>query len=135
MNALKTNITHDQRKKIFTLSRMAHLNNEELHFYLREWADVSSLSDGSCSNSQAHTIINSLENILNIRKVKVGESKGNITEKQVNAIKTIQRILKWHDGRISGFIAHTVGNDSIESLSVTDASKVITGLRNFLNKK
>lgn len=135
MNAIKSNITHDQRKKIFTLSRQAHLNNEELHFYMKEWADVSSLADGCCNNSQAHKIINSLEGVLNIRKVKVEGAKGTITEKQVNAIKTIQRILKWHDGRINGFIAHTVGNGTIDSLSVTDASKVITGLRNFLDKK
>lgn len=135
MNAIKSNITHDQRKKIFTLSRQAHLSNEELHYYMKEWAEVSSLAEGCCNNSQAHKIINSLESVLNIRKIKVDGTKGTITEKQVNAIKTIQRLLKWHDGRINGFIAHTVGNDSIESLSVTDASKVITGLRNYLNKK
>lgn len=135
MNAVKTNITHDQRKKIFSLSRLAHLSNEELHFYMKEWAEVSSLADGCCNNSQAHKIINSLESVLNIRKVKTEGAKGTLTEKQVNAIKTIQRILKWHDGRINGFIEHTVGKENIESLSVSDASKVITGLRNFLNKK
>jgi len=117
---------------IFALSKQAHMNNEELHHYIKEWADVSSLAGDSCSSSQANKIIANIESIINIRKASVSNRKGTITEKQINAIKTLQRILKWHDGRINGFISHTTGDSCIEGLKVKDASKVIIGLRKML---
>ena len=135
--ALKQNsINHEQRKKIFALSRQAHLNNEELHYYMNEWANVSSLSEGSCSNSQAHKIIENLQSIVNIRKTPpIPFTGGGVTVKQINALNILQKILKWYDvKRINGFIGHTVGKTCIEDLTVKEASQVITGLRNMLPK-
>ena len=132
MNALKTNISHEQRKKIFVLSRQAHLSNEELHFYMKDWADVSSLSEGNCSNSQAFKIITNLESILNIRKISFPAPKGSLSEKQLRAILTIKKILKWDDKRLNGFIDHTVEKNDVNTLSTLEASKVIMGLRKML---
>lgn len=117
---------------IFALCKLAHINNEELHHYMTEWTGVTSLSGDSCSSSQAINIIANIESIINIRKASVSNRKGTITEKQINAIKTLQRILKWHDGRINGFISHTTGDSCIEDLKVKDASKVIVGLRKMI---
>lgn len=126
-------ITHDQRKKIFALSRQANINNDELHHYIHEWANVSSLSGVNCSKLQAAKIINSLETVVEKRSER--QHTGTITEKQLNAIGTLKRILKWNDARISGFAYHTVEKREIGGLTVEEASRVITGLRNFLNHK
>lgn len=127
-------ITHEQRKKIFALSRQANMNNDELHFYIHEWANVSSLSGVNCSVSQAAKIITSLETVIVKRSERhpVASRTGTITEKQFEAINTLKKILKWTDERVSGFAYHTVEKREIGDLNVIEASKVITGLRNYL---
>lgn len=136
LNPKTSDIAHEQRKKIFALSRDAHLSGDELHHYMNEWAGVTSLSAGNCSFAEANKIIDSLKSIAKKRKSFTSSSgagaKGGATEKQVNAIKTIQRILGWNDGRLNGFIDHTVEKRIIEDLTVPEASKVIIGLRRMV---
>lgn len=140
MKLLKTQISHDQRKKIFKLANLAGLSNDELHCCLPEWAGCNSLASANCFSFQADIIIKALENICRKKGVVInaplprggdGVGSGKLTARQLNAINTIQSELGWDDKRLSGFIAHTTGRDTacIDDLSPAEASKVITGLK------
>lgn len=125
-------IQHEQRKLIFALSREANMSNEILHQYMISWADVNSLREDKCTFHQANKIIEALRKCIKKRKSFGNAKAGGATEKQINAIKTIQRILGWNDGRINGFIEHTVYKRAVEDLTVPEASKVIIGLRKMV---
>lgn len=125
-------IQHEQRKRIFALSREANISNDILHQYIISWAGVSSLREDKCTFHQANKIIEALSKCIKKRKSSGNAKAGGATEKQINAIKTIQRLLGWNDGRISGFIGHTVFKRAVEDLTVPEASKVIIGLRKMI---
>ena len=141
MTALKNNhtsISHEQRKKIYAMSRQANIDNNELHEYINEWTGVHSLSSNLCSGSQANKIISSLESIINKSKMTFipaapvspkATVRGGATPKQLNAIKAIQRSLQWNDARLKGFIEHTASKNDLFALSLSEASKVIIGLK------
>ena len=137
MNAIKTipEISHEQRKKIFALSRQAGMSSEDLHSHMEEWTGVNSLSKGFCNIQQANKIIFALQKIVNAPTqsyIPTRKRKGTLTDKQFNAIRAIKRSLGWNDARVSGFAKHTVDNSDIEDLSVKEASKLITGLKRML---
>jgi hypothetical protein len=141
MELLKTYISHDQRKKIFKLAKLAGIKSEELHCYLPGWAGTSSLSSEKCTSHQAHVIIEALEKacrlkgiVLNAPLLRGGEREagvGCLTAKQFAALSAIQSDLGWNDHRIIGFAHHTIGRfiNSVDDLTPSEASKVITGLK------
>lgn len=128
-------IQHEQRKRIFALSREANISNDILHQYMISWAGVSSLREDKCTFHQANKIIEALSKCVKKRKSSGSAKAGGATEKQINAIKTIQRILGWNDGRINGFIEHTAYKRGMEYLTVPEASKVIIGLRKMVKNQ
>ncbi len=128
-----TNINHDQRKKIFGLAKEGGISNEELHDHMYLWANVLSLSEQKCTSDQARKIIDSLQSI--IRSKPKQKRSGTITDKQLSAIYSLQKILKWNSKRIAGFTKHTVDKNDLDSLNVDEASKLIIGLKKMIPKE
>lgn len=99
-------IQNEQRKRIFALSREANISNDILHQYMISWAGVSSLREDKCTFHQANKIIEALSKCVKKRKSSGNAKAGGATEKQINAIKTIQRILGWNDGSPGSIEGH-----------------------------
>jgi len=61
-------------------------------------------------------------------EIKRKETKG-ITEKQKKFIEELAKNLGWTDRELQGFIKHLTGKESIQELSLNEASKVISELK------
>lgn len=130
LNLVKTQISHDQRKKIFALAKDNGITNDQLHDYMVAWSGTSSLAQDNCTSAQANKIIEALQKMQDPSgKVTRQRKAGDATEKQVNAIKMIAHDMGWNDAQLNGFIKHTVAKQSIEDLKVSEATQVITGLK------
>lgn len=124
-------INNNQLRKIFALLKSANQTNDWLHDMLPEWTDgKTSLRD--LAPKEADTVVKALENVGKIKPVV----KGNRTDKQARTICCFAGKLNYGGEHLSGFIKHTTGNKSyVNDLSVTEASAVITGLKNVLYPK
>jgi predicted nucleic acid-binding protein len=118
LNNKSKNIIHNKRKQIFALSRSAGLSNEDLHEYLPQWSNLTSLK-GDIPVQEANKVIEALRKI---------NAKNKMNSAQFGKIKALQNKLQWNEARLNGFIKHTVKVQSINNLNFTDASKIIIGL-------
>lgn len=140
MNLVKTQISHDQRKKIYALAGELYISNEDLHEYMITWSNTASLSRDNCTMQQADKIINALLKMKDASVVgkscllpaiptgSIGKP-GFITENQFNAINKIAGYKKWDMQHLNNFIKHTTGKLTLDGLTMKEASAVITGLK------
>jgi len=132
---MNNRITDPQRKRIFLLSKQAGISNADLHSYLSQWCGGDSLSsDHGITVVQANKVIEALTEIAN----KKGLVKNKPSPKQIKAIKAIQSALQWDKFRLERFIYHTCSKESLEALTIKEASAVIVGLNKvsaFLKEK
>ncbi len=137
MELVKPNtLSNSQRKRIYMMSRQAGLSSDELHSFLPEWCGGASLSsENGISVVQANKVIIALNKMISNKS----SEKGNPTERQMNAIKTLQSVLKWSNVSLERFIYRTVKKASLASITFHDASALISGLNrvkeSFLQKK
>lgn len=156
MNLLKSNISNDQRRKIYALAKDAKLSNEKLHEFMPDWSGAVSLAFNKCTSAQANKIIEALQKITDKKPLSFGEGcpkggvghaagrPGSATEKQLNAINKIAECLGWNHARLNGFITHTIGREIIshfeggkgdDNLTAREATAVITGLKQMEKSK
>lgn len=71
-------------------------------------------------------------------KKKRAKKSDNATKSQIKKIKELEELLEWKDSpeRLEGFIVRQTGHKSkLEWLSVTDAQKVIEGMKRMVGRK
>lgn len=133
MHLLNPQITNDQRKKIFAIAKQVGLSNPELHDCIFTWVGVRSLGN-TCSGKNAHKIIECLNKII-VSKTNYGKSGNQASDRQLEEINRLRDSLGWNDARIAGFAKHTLKKNLFDDLTVSEASKLITGLRKYLSTK
>lgn len=127
-------ISPEQRKKIFALQKDLALSYDTLHEYMRDWSGATSLKSESCTAAQASKIIEALDAMQSQTTLKP-RAHGEATAKQIHAIRQIARGKGWDTKRLNGFIKHTTGCSSLDSISSANASAVITGLKKMVVTK
>ena len=117
-------ISYKQIKTIYVCLKEVKKDNEFLHDNMPAWVGKSSVKD--LSTNDVTVVIRNLK--------KVGEAtpivSGSPTSGQLYAIKRLSEDLEYSPEQLSGFILRTTKNKTtVETLTFTDASAVIAGLR------
>jgi hypothetical protein len=71
-------------------------------------------------------------------KKKRAKKSDNATKSQIKKIKELEELLEWKDSpeRLEGFIVRQTGHKSkLEWLSVSNAQKVIEGMKRMVGRK
>lgn len=117
-------INLDQKKIIWAIWKTkVKLDDNELYQLMKELFKKEKMSE--LTFQEADLLI------ANLRR-QTGETvAGKLTRKQRFSIISKQKTLGWGDSELAGFIKKQTTIDSLEWLTINQASKVISGLINY----
>jgi len=123
-------ISYKQIKTIYACLKSVNKDNDFLHEYMPLWVGKSSVKDLNTND-----VIVILTNLNKIGE-KTPITSGSPTSGQLYRIRKLSEDLGLNEVELNKFLLRTTKNkSSVATLTFTDASAVITGLRKWSKQK